>query len=145
MSKGFYKPSIPENEKFVDKKKKKTGIRIGITYLDSDKYGIKELFKVAKGEKKYLDDLMGFIEKAREINDIGEVIATFVSHNRGTNDDKQSKKKVESLKTDYKIEVDHLIHLHCKIGGNGEFVIHGFQVDNIFEIVWLDPKHDVHS
>lgn len=29
--------------------------------------------------------------------------------------------------------VEHLIHLHCKSNGKGEFVVHGFQIDNVFE------------
>lgn len=146
MSKGIlYNPPKPENEKIINKKINKTGIRIGITYLDTDKYGLKDLYRSARGKSKYIDDFNSFIIKAREMDDIGDVIKNFSSHIKGKNDDITSKKKIEDLNKKYNIEVDHLIHLHCFIGGKGEFVIHGFQVDNIFEIVWLDPEHKVHK
>lgn len=138
-------PSKSTNERFYSEKRKVTGIRIGITYLDRKNYGFKDLFKVVKGERGYLDDLNSFILQARRLNDIGEFIQKFSSHNKQKNEDEQSKNKIKNLQEKYKLEVDHLIHLHCKGGGNGEFVIHGFQIDNAFEIVWFDPKHEIHN
>ena len=148
MSKGkgkLYSPQKPANEKIYDEKKKITGIRIGITYLDRNRYGFKDLFNASRGNSSYIQDLNGFILRARQLNDIGEFIKTFASHIRTVNDDELSKAKIQRLQEKYNLEVDHLIHVHCKSGGKGEFVVHGFQIDNVFEIVWLDPKHDVHS
>jgi len=138
-------PPKPTNEKIYDEKKKLTGIRIGVTYLDRKKYGLQNLFNASRGNKQYIQDLNRFILRARQLNDIGEFIRIFASHIRTSNDDDASKAKVQRLQEKYNLEVDHLIHLHCKGGGNGEFVIHGFQIDNVFEIVWFDPKHEVHS
>ena len=39
------------NEKLYDAKKKPTGVHIGITYLDKNKYGLKDLFDTARGNK----------------------------------------------------------------------------------------------
>lgn len=144
-SKLYNTPIKIKNEKIYDEKKKSAGIRIGITYLDETKYGFQHLFTAARGNKQYVQDLNDFISNARKLNDIGKFIEKFASHKKAKNDDVLSSKKVQQLQNDYNLEVDHLIHLHCKAGGNGEFVIHGFQIDNAFEIVWLDPKHDVHE
>ena len=137
------KPPI-SNEKLYNLQKKPTGVHIGITYLDRKKYGLKDLFAVAKGNRQCLDDFYQFLDSAREKNDIGEFITEFVSHNRANNQDALSKNKVKALQQDYQLEVDHLIHLHCKRGGKGKFVVHGFQIGDIFEIVWLDSEHNVH-
>ena len=133
------------NEKLYDAKKKPTGVHIGITYLDKNKYGLKDLFDTARGNKQCLVEFQEFLVSARKENDIGVFISEFISHNRANNRDDLSVKKIKQLQYDYNLEVEHLIHLHCKRGGNGEFVIHGFQIDNVFEIVWLDTKHEVHS
>lgn len=133
------------NEKLYDAKKKPTGVHIGITYLDKNKYGLKDLFDTARGNKQCLVEFQEFLTSVREENDIGVFISEFISHNCANNSDKLSVNKTKQLQNDYNLEVDHLIHLHCKRNGKGKFVVHGFQIDNVFEIVWLDTGHKIHS
>lgn len=148
MSKGkgkLYSPKKPANEKLYSEKPKATGLRIGITYLDRSKYGLEELCKAYKNDKECIQRLNQFILSARQMDDIGEFISKFISHKRGKNDDRQSIEKIKRLKEKYKLEIEHLIHLHCQSGGTGKFVVHGFQTGNVFEIVWLDPEHEIHE
>lgn len=136
-------PNLPA-EKLTSDTKKISGFHIGITYLDISSYGLDDLFKICRGNRSYLKDLNDFIKSSREIDELGAFISKFISRNGSNNKDDRSISKVAELNQQYNIEVDHLIHLHCKAGGKGEFVIHGFQIDNVFEIVWLDPKHEIH-
>lgn len=141
----LYSPQKSNNEKLYSEKRKSTGVRIGITYLDHKHYGLQHLFRVCRGNRQYLSDFEEFLYKAKQINNFDLLIKTFGSHKKLCNEDKRSKDKVKNLQEEYNLEVDNLIHLHCKGGGSGEFVLHGFQIDNVFEIVWLDPTHDIHD
>lgn len=80
------------------------------------------------------------------LNNINELVRLYGSKIYTKNTDKISKQIVKSLSDDFPtVDCDELIHIHCKKGGKGKFVLHGFVHDNIFEIVLIDPCHDLHS
>jgi hypothetical protein len=117
---------------------------IGVTYLNKNTYGIKNLFDASKGKGEYIVELYSFLEEARNCESISDLIATYASHNKIKNTDDKSMTMIDFLRKEYGVEADHFIHLHCKRGGKGTFVLHGFQYRNVFEIVFLDPKHQLH-
>ena len=45
----------------------------------------------------------------------------------------------------YNIETSDMFHLHCDRDGKGKFVLHGFRINNCFEIVWIDPNHEFYK
>ena len=119
---------------------------IGITYLDKNHYGFQHFINCVKGDKRYLHDLESFIEKCRRYESLTALIESHQPHGKGKkNADAKSIRKLEQIKNDYNIEPAEMIHLHALTKGNGEFVLHGFTIQNIFEIVWLDCKHEVHK
>ena len=131
--------------KFVNAKAKEQKPTISISYLDKNKYNIKYLFKCSKGNNKCVEKFQDFLYKASSYNSISDLVANHKPHDNLNNKDKLSNDKVTELRKKFNIDVDQLIHLHCCTNGNGPFVIHGFRITNHFEIVWLDPKHEIHN
>ena len=123
---------------------------ISMTYMCvREDYGLKYLVEKNKkhANKNILKELDSFLEKARQYCTIEELISAHISRNKGRNSDQFSISKMRELQAKYNLPIgeEGMIHIHTKSGGNGEFVIHGFQVKNCFEIIWLDPLHEIHS
>lgn len=122
---------------------------ISMTYMDMfGTYGLKEFSKIAKalnGQRNLYKEIDGFLNKAREYNNITDLISAHISHNGGKNKDAASRKKAKEISERYNVEALDFIHLHCCSGGTGEFVFHGFVLKNRFEIVWIDPQHKLHK
>lgn len=118
---------------------------ISITYLEKNDYGLQHLYKCTRGDNRYVKQFESFLEKARQYNSITELLSNHGSHMSSKNTDSKSLQKVNELCNKYNLEVQEFIHLHCCTGGTGEFVMHGFLITNRFEIVWLDPKHEIHK
>lgn len=120
---------------------------IGITYLQADdnKYGLKAVFKKEKEQKgsaiKILND---FLVKAKQYETIDKLVSAHISHKKAKNCDAKSISMMKKIQRDFNVETADMIHIHCKPGGKGEFVLHGFVIHNCFEIVWFDPKHEIH-
>ena len=117
---------------------------IGLTYLDNS-FNLTELFKVSRGNGRKIKEFESFLVKARQYKTLSELIDSHKPHNGFKNGDEKSKKKMKEIRRIYNIETDDMFHLHCCRDGNGEFVIHGFRINNCFEIVWLDPEHKIHN
>lgn len=117
---------------------------ISITYLDNH-HDFKHFFSIAKGNAEYIRVLQDFLKKARCYSNIDELISNHKPHHRIKNSDDKSVEKMKQIQSDFNIETRDMIHLHCCRGGSGSFVLHGFRIKNRFEIVWLDPTHDIHS
>lgn len=115
---------------------------IGITFLEKNNFGIKHLFKECKKSINVLEQFYNFLNQARHYDSIGELIKDYISHNHSKNCDEKSKNKMKELETKFNLEAIDIIHLHCAKGGKGSFVLHGFQIGNIFEIIWIDPSHE---
>lgn len=114
---------------------------VAITYVGChSKYCFRSMAK-EKDRNKHFDELEKFIEKFRQYDVIDDAISAFISHKKGKNTDAES---IRLLKT-IGAENGSIIHLHTKGGGNGEFVIHGTQIDNRFEILLLDPHHEYYQ
>ena len=145
MSKKFVAPK-PETiiEKFPTKKPK-SNLHISITYLDDSNYNFEHIVKVGTGNRELVKDLQRFISKAREYKSIDELIKNHKPHSSLKNKDSSSKQKIKELRDKYNLEIDYMYHIHCKRNGNGQAVLHGFQIDNNFEIVWIDLEHNAHS
>lgn len=75
---------------------------------------------------------------------IQKVIEIYHSRYHLKNNDETSREIVKQLK-EKGIDATDLVHLHCKANGKGKFVLHGFILDNVFEIVLLDPEHELHG
>ncbi len=119
---------------------------ISISFLDKNNFNLQHLFKCAKGDTKYLKDFESFLDKVRNYKSLKELKMLHCPHCKSAdNTDKRSIEKASLLRKEHNVEVDSLIHLHCCRDGKGEFVIHGFEINNHFEIVWLDPKHEIHN
>ena len=121
---------------------------VSITFCDimSKEYGLKGLLKSEKkSDRDLLKELDDFLIKARQYDNIEELVSAHISHNHGKNEDKKSKDKLKHINNAHNVDAKCMIHLHTKTGGNGKFVFHGFVVNNVFEIVWIDPFHKLHS
>ena len=118
---------------------------IGFTYLDvNTEFGLKGLFKQYKsqlGNRNLFKELDEFLLAARNYKNIEELITNHISHNKAKSNDEKTRKKANSIKREYNIETCNIIHIHCKRGGNGEFVLHGFVIQNCFEVLFIDPMH----
>lgn len=96
------KPKSPAvNEKLYNAKPKLTGVHIGISYLDKNKYGLKELLKTARDDRQCLDLFYNFLLEAQEYNDIGTFISAFISHSRANNQDDLSVEKIKQLQNSF--------------------------------------------
>lgn len=110
---------------------------IAITHIGCENnYCFVALVKKNRNAKENMAELQRFIKKFKEFEIIEDAITYFVSHNKCKNSDEYSLKIKKSLN----IEQD-IIHLHTKGGGCGKYTIHGFQIENRFEIVMIDPEH----
>lgn len=122
--------------------------KIGCTYLCTGNHCLSELHK--KQIKKHcdpnlFDELQEFIARFRNENNISDAIKKYISHNVGKNKDQKSLLKIRQLNTKFNLQIDSIFHLHTGSGGKEEFTIHGFQDNNTFEIVWLDPFHEIYK
>lgn len=117
---------------------------VGITYLDNS-YNFTDLFKIARGNNRKIKEFEGFLEKARHYTTLTDLIDAHKPHKGCKNEDDKSKQKMNDIQKKYNVETKDMFHLHCCRNGNGEFVIHGFRINNCFEIVWLDPEHKIHK
>ena len=140
------KPTTPEPLTSKDKlAKREEKPIVGITYLDKNKYGLIDLFRVHRSDNSSMRRFVEFLERARRYTTITELKKNHASHIKSKNTDKNSREKMNRIQIKYGIDTSDMFHLHCGIGGTGEFVLHGFFLGNCFEIVWLDAKHEVHS
>lgn len=132
-------PNIPKSKRPV----------IGITYLQvcNKDYGLKALSEADKSrsDRNIYNELNEFITTSSTLSSIEEVVKKYHSRNKLKNNDGYSKDIVDSLKKNYNVDATDLIHLHCKANGKGELVLHGFILENVFEIVLIDPLHQIHS
>lgn len=132
-------PNIPKPKRPV----------IGITYLQvcNKDYGLKALSDTAKmrSDRNIYNELNEFIATSSKLSSIEKVVEMYHSRQKLKNDDEYSKYIVKLLKENYNVDATDLIHLHCKANGKGEFVLHGFILENVFEIVLIDPLHKIHS
>lgn len=111
---------------------------VAITYVGcNSRYCLKSMAK-DKERNKHFSELERFVEKFRQYDVIDDAISAFISHKKGKNTDAESRELLKAVGA----EAGSIIHLHTKGGGNGEFVIHGTQIDNRFEIMLLDPHHE---
>ncbi len=117
---------------------------VGITYLDKNRFGLKDFFKAVKDDKQKRKDFEEFLEAVRGYKNRDEVIENHCPRVL-KNKDKDSQSKIKAIKNKYNIDATDMVHLHCKRQGKGEFVLHGFWLENIFEVVWLDCNHDLHK
>lgn len=116
---------------------------IGITYLQS-KYGLKNFFKKCKKSTACVDVFEEFIDNFRNLKDIDTALAKY-SGAVSKSKDADSQKILDVIRKKHNIDTSDMIHVHCKPGGKGAFVLHGFRIRNRFEIVWIDPDHAVHK
>lgn len=136
---------IPEPK--IDTKKDKPVIGMSFLQITNNRFGLKELNDVAKRRKDrdVYRELETFVKCASKMASIESVIERYHSRYSSKNKDKESQKMITLLKKEYDIDATDLIHMHCKANGKGEFVLHGFIRRNVFEIVWIDPEHTLHS
>lgn len=122
---------------------------VSITYLDyKGNYGIKNLHKchhMQRGQRDILKELGDFLVKARKFKNINDLVSNFASHNGSKNKDDESIRKLRQIQKEHNIETSDMLHLHCCGGGNGQMVLHGFILGSCFEIVWIDPNHELHK
>lgn len=149
----FYNVNIPKSsskDRIIDPNipKSKRPV-IGITYLQvcNIDYGLKALSDTAKtrSDRNVYNELNEFIKTASKLASIEDVVERYHSRKKLKNDDDYSKDIVNLLQKEYNVDATDLIHLHCKANGKGEFVLHGFILENVFEIVLIDPLHQLHS
>lgn len=136
-------------EELREKVKSKVKPSVSITYLDyNGNYGIKNFHKThysQKGERDILKELGDFLYKARKFENINDLVINFTSPKGSKNKDRASINKMIQIQKEFNIETSDMIHLHCCSGGTGKMVFHGFILGNCFEIVWIDPDHQLHK
>ncbi len=123
---------------------------VGITYLEvlSGDYSLKRFAKTESkscGTRQLYNELEEFLIKARSYSAIEELISAHAPKKRIKNSDEKSISKMKEIQRKYNVETSEMVHLHCKRCGSGAFVLHGFVVNNCFEVVWLDPNHALHK
>lgn len=139
IAQAIYSPKVPDNN---------IPPTISVTYLEAKgNYGIEKLacvHKKQRGTRDVIKEFDDFLDKARKYKNIEELLSAHKPKIKMKNSDITSVKKMMALQKKYNIDTSDMIHIHCKGGGNGPFVIHGFRQSNNLEIVWLDPEHEVH-
>ena len=122
---------------------------IGITYLDitNNNYGFKGFHKTAQGihDRNLYDEFGAFVRDAAKQKSISDVVTKYCSSFSLKNKDDKSIRLLQKIKKEYDVDATDIVHLHCKPGGSGKFVLHGFILRNVFEIVMIDPNHEVHK
>ncbi len=128
---------------------KKIKPSISLTYMDVDKkYGLQYLcdaHKSHRGDRNILKELDDFLVKVRKYSSIEELVERHKPKDKMKNKDKASLDRFKKIQKDYDIETSDMVHIHCCGGGSGQFVLHGFISRNCFEVVWIDPLHEVHK
>ena len=74
---------------------------------------------------------------------ISDVVTKYCSSSSLKNRDDKSIRLLQKIKKEYDVDATDIVHLHCKPGGSGKFVLHGFILRNVFEIVIIDPNHEI--
>ena len=122
--------------------------QIGISYLqvNHSAFGLKRLAQAETEHHDAYDILERFLSEVNDLASLNDLLQQYGSHKYGKNTDKFSKAILSMMKEKYSgVDCSELMHIHCKRGGKGAFVLHGFTHDNCFEIVLFDPDHELHS
>ena len=144
------KPALTEknaspliNPKEIDAKVRRKPV-LGMTYMKiKGSYSLKDLSKNAD-ENSY-EELKSLQEKIREFRSIEDFLDYFSSkHGEISPENNQTVKDEQKRARDITGNQNLTIrHIHCKARGNGKFVLFGFQYENVFEILLLDPQHEI--
>lgn len=120
---------------------------ISITYLDitTGNYSLKSFHKKCKNNTNLYKELADFIEKVKEYDNIQMLLDIHCPKNGLKTNEDRSRKKMNDIRKKYNVETSDMYHIHLKPNGKGAFVIHGFVLYNCFEVVWLDPEHEIHK
>ncbi|QRG86384.1 hypothetical protein [Bulleidia sp. zg-1006] len=108
------------------------------------KYALDEIRSDSRTDRdKFIDCFQKFIFDFSTQTSISDALRMYSSHNNGSNLDYKKYKYLinvlpESVQS---IAKDELIHLHLKPNGNGEHILIGFCLEDIFFILAVDPKH----
>ena len=121
----------------IDEKVKRKPV-LGMTWLKmTGSYSLAQLRKNAENDSyKELEHLQKAIRKYDTIEDF---LTAFRPHN-GEMDPNDNETLKNALKG---MERDNIIHIHCKAHGFGKFTLFGFQYENVFEVLLLDPQHEI--
>lgn len=120
---------------------------VSITYLCSNKYCLKHLAKVhmkRRGTRNVFQELYDFIKGFRQFEDVNSACKYYMGASP-KNKDCEISEELKRIESECNIDTSSPCHLHCKPHGKSEFVLHGFVVANRFEIVFIDPEHELHS
>lgn len=139
------KPKVNSKIVEIDKSKvRENRPIIGLTYLDNS-FNLSHLFKKNKGNGQPVKVFEKFLNKARNYSTLTELINAHKPHNGYKSSDGKSRSKMAEIQRKHNVDTTDMCHLHCCRDGNGKFVIHGFRINNCFEIVWIDPEHEIHK
>jgi hypothetical protein len=139
---------IPKRNKetlttFVPETQKNKTPQIGITYICTGDHCLCKLH--AMRDPSLFRELQDFIDKFRKEDTISLAISRYISHINGKNNDKISLRKLRQLNQKFHTQIDSMIHLHTELGGKGPYTLHGFRNENTFEIIWIDPFHEIYG
>ena len=121
---------------------------LGMTLLKlSGVYSFGELIKFAKKApgKNVAAELFELQKSVYACENIDEFLSRFHTRNGELPDgNKTLKAEIKRIRENFDKEFnDTIIHIHSKPKGKGSFTLLGFVYDNVFEILLLDPDHDV--
>lgn len=122
---------------------------ISITFMDVGKeFGLAYLVekdKKHRGSRYIMKEFDAFLQKVRKHKSIEDVMDHFKPKKKLNNQDKKSIDKMKQIQDEYSIDTSEMAHIHCCGNGGGALVLHGFVINNCFEIVWIDPDHEIHE
>lgn len=120
---------------------------LGMTLMKiTGAYSLDALCKLSKKnpDKKIFSELYDLQKQVYSCKNVTEFLSRFHSRNGELRDNAELKAELKRIRGTFDKEFsDNIIHIHSKPLGKGQFTLFGFVYDNVFEILLLDPEHEI--
>lgn len=149
MAKKLTKPKPPKtgNEPLFTPKYIEKRPVLGMTLMKmTGSYSLKDFCKDYNKvpDRNLIRELEELQEHMNKCKNITEFMNQFHTRYGEIRDSKELRNALRPIKNKFNVDFEgNVTHIHTKPNGNGQFTIFGFTYDNVFEILLLDPKHEI--
>ena len=148
MSEKNAAPFINPKKEIEPHVKSKSKPVLGMTWMRIEgAYSLRDLGKMDRKNPDggYYEELRNLQEGIQKYDTLDQFMDAFHTRHGEINPDsneilKEELKRIRRLRP---IEKENIIHIHCKSRGKGKFTLFGFEYENVFEILLLDPEHEI--
>lgn len=120
---------------------------LGMTLMKiTGSYSLDTLYKLSKKnpDKRLMDELRELQNQIYWSKSITEFLNRFHTRYGELRDNKELKAELKRIRSTFDKEFsDNVIHIHSKPLGKGQFTLFGFVYANVFEVLLLDPNHEI--